>query len=97
MHSQDVKQRRLPGPGGAHNRNKLARLNVEIDPPQHVSLRRTVGESFFDAPQTDHEIAPKPLSASSRLASRISRRSAPASSSTINPSKRWTMRSACWA
>ena len=42
---------------------------VEIDPPEHVCLRRPVGESLFYAPQPDHEIAPKPLSASSRLAS----------------------------
>ena len=27
---------------------------AEIDPAQHVSLRRTMGKSFFDAPQRNH-------------------------------------------
>src|SRR5689334_23104544 len=97
VHSEDVEQCRFPCSRRTHDRNKLTRLDVEIDAAQHVSFRGAVGESFLDSPQTDHEIAPNPLSASSRLASCIARLSEPASSSTIWPSNKWTMRSACCA
>src|ERR1043165_1503375 len=97
VHSQDVEQCRLPCSRWTHDRNKLTRLDVEANPSEYVSFRGAVGESFLDSPQTDHEIAPNPLSASSRFASCIARLSEPASSSTIWPSNKWTMRSACWA
>src|SRR6267154_4136162 len=97
VHAQDVQQGRFTGTRRPHDRNELALLNVQIDAAQHIRLCHTVRKRLFDVAQPDHAISPNPLSFNSRFASSISRRLAPASSSTIRPSKRWTMRSACWA
>src|ERR1043166_5186230 len=88
MHANDVQQRRLPCPGRAHDGNELAGLDVEIDAPQHIVLCHSLSKEFFDVAKTDHWTSVNPLSRSSCLASAISRRLAPASSSTIRPSKR---------
>src|SRR5258705_10381973 len=97
VHTEDVEESRFTRTRRTHDRNKLTRLNVEIDSAQDIRLCRTVRKSLLNVPQVDHEIAPKPLSFNSRFASSISRRLAPASSSTIKPSNKCTMRSACWA
>ena len=46
VHADDVQQRRFSGARRAHDRDELARLDVEIDAPQHVGLRRPCGKAF---------------------------------------------------
>src|SRR6266550_374484 len=88
VHAYDMQQGRLAGAGRPHDRHELARLDIEIDAPQHIVLRHALGEIFFDFAKTDHWTSVNPLSLNSFLASSISRRFAPASSSTIKPSNR---------
>src|SRR5436190_12524304 len=97
VHADDMQQRRLTGAGRPHDRDELAHLDVEIDAPQHIVLVYALREKFFDVAKADHWTSVNPLSRNSCLASSIWRRFAPASSSTIKPSKRCTMRSACCA
>src|SRR2546423_7821097 len=97
VHADDVEQGRLAGAGRPHDRHELTRLDVEINAPQHKVLRQSLREIFFDVAKADHWTSVNPLSLNSFLASSISRRFAPASSSTIKPSNRCTMRSACCA
>src|SRR5436305_1978061 len=107
VHADDMEQRRLAGAGRPHDRYELARLDVEINAPQHKVLRQSLREIFFDVAKADHLnltwhahpargsragrpchywTSVNPLSLNSFLASSISRRFAPASSSTIKPS-----------
>src|SRR6266481_6901116 len=88
VHANDVEQGRLAGAGRPHDRHEFARLDIEIDAPQHIVLRHALGEIFFDVAEADHWTSVNPLSLNSLLASSISRRFAPASSSTIKPSNR---------
>src|SRR5256714_15194448 len=97
VHPNNMKQRRLPGSGRTHDRDELSGLDIQINAPQHIVLVHALREALFDVVQTDHLTSTNPLSLSSCLASSIWRRFAPFSSSTIRPSKRCTMRSACCA
>src|SRR5262247_3716944 len=97
VHSQNMQQSRFTGARRTHNRDKFTRLNVEIYAPQDVVLRHSLREILFNVVESDHWTSVNPLSRNSFLASSISRRFAPVSSSTIKPSNKCTMRSACWA
>jgi hypothetical protein len=47
VHSEDVQQSGLAGAGWTHDRDKLTLLNIEVDPPENVGLRRTVRKSLL--------------------------------------------------
>src|ERR1041384_4588504 len=97
VHAENVQQSRLPCSGRTHDRNELSGLDIQINAPQHIVFVHALRETFLDVVQTDHLTSTNPLSLSSCFASSIWRRFAPVSSSTIRPSKRCTMRSACCA
>src|ERR1043166_917742 len=97
VHAENVQQSRFARPRRTHDRDKFPRPNVEIDTSQDKVLRHSLREILFDVAQCDHWTSVNPLSRNSFFASSISRRFAPVSSSTIKPSNKCTMRSACCA
>src|SRR4051812_30661923 len=97
VHAENVQQGRFARARRAHDGNKLARLDVQINAAQHIILGHALREKLFDVAKADHWTSVNPLSLNSCLASSIWRRLAPPSSSTIKPSNRCTMRSACCA
>src|SRR6266478_2155373 len=50
-HSDDAQQRGLSRPRGAHNRDKLARLNIQIDSAQEIKFIRPGLDNFFQISQ----------------------------------------------
>ena len=41
QHAQDRQQRRFSGTGGPHDRDKVTRFDLEIDPPEDEGFTRT--------------------------------------------------------
>src|SRR6185369_17552497 len=54
VYAEDMKQRRLPRSRWTHDRHKLARPDVHIDPAQHVRSGRTMRKRLLDATQANH-------------------------------------------
>ena len=51
MQAEDVQQGRLAGARGSHDRDELARLDLERDPPQRVGLPGADRKRLLDTPQ----------------------------------------------
>src|SRR2546428_1304180 len=54
VHADNMQQSRFARARRTHNRHELARLNVDIDAPQHIVFRHSLREIFLDVTESYH-------------------------------------------
>ncbi len=67
----------LPAPGGAHDGDELALLNLAGDAPEHVAAAEAAFVEFFEVAENDHCLFDYPNSLMPERGHRVERHGAP--------------------